>query len=132
MMRILNRTNLYTILHAAYFCLPLVWTTKLFRSSHETHVNFIDETRYTTLYINVFICFISLPWYWYIRSITVSRDFKQTLRRRQCWLTMNNRILHAQQRTFIILRPWRILHAVLIQSTTLLKALSHFHDDVSV
>ena len=58
------------------------------------------------------------------------RDFKQTLRRRQYWLTMNNKIL--QQRTFIILRPWRILHAVLVQSTTLLMALSRFHDDVSV
>ena len=30
------------------------------------------------------------------------------------WLTMNNRILHPKQRTFIILRPWRILHAVLV------------------
>ena len=28
--------------------------------------------------------------------------------------------------------PWRILHAVLVQSTTLLTALSRFHDDVSV
>ena len=58
----------------------------------------------------------------------VNRDFKQMLRWRQGWLTMNNRILHQKQRTFIIFRHWRILHAVLVQSTTLLMALFRFHD----
>ena len=57
---------------------------------------------------------------------------KQTLRQRQGWLTTNNRILHAQQRTFLILWPWRILHAVVVQSTTLLMALFTFSDDVNV
>ena len=71
---------------------------------------------------NILPCFIMFYWFTsrhiYQKHLLSynNRDFKQTLQRRQGWLTRNNRILHRKQRTFIILRPWRILHAVLVQS----------------
>ena len=70
------------------------------------------------LWLFMFFVLLMIAWYcldgmfyrvinsFSVPAWSVFRDFKQMLRRRQGWLTMNNRILHPQQRTFIILRPW--------------------------